>query len=171
MLYSFHNAFSQTSYSSTFDCSPWLHRDFFEHLRHIAFNKGSRSSSYHPCRIGTVKYSSWGSKSNSILQKGNSFDPSEVRADVGDIIGLCTKFKFTLSILTRLSEFRFYPTNHSVARAAYGYPCIPYEAAGLAMEGFWSGYNYVNVMLSDASTHKSFRMTLSGQLTKLNDGF
>ena len=36
--------------------------------------------------------------------------------------------------------FQFYPTNHSVIKAAYGYPCIPYEDLGLSGDTFFSGF-------------------------------
>jgi hypothetical protein len=36
--------------------------------------------------------------------------------------------------------FVFFPQNHSVARAEFGYPCIPYENTGANKTGFWSGF-------------------------------
>lgn len=37
-------------------------------------------------------------------------------------------------------SFVFYPGNHSVTRAEYGYPCIPYEDLGKNEgQGFYSG--------------------------------
>jgi hypothetical protein len=39
--------------------------------------------------------------------------------------------------------FQFYPTNHSVIRAAYGYPCIPYDYVATASDAgnmFDSGF-------------------------------
>ena len=60
--------------------------------------------------------------------KGNfRFDPNETYAEPGDII-----------------TFNFYPTNHSVVRAAYGLPCIPYEDTGNNLTGFSSGNFPVN---------------------------
>lgn len=32
-------------------------------------------------------------------------------------------------------EFQFYPTNHSVIRAEYKFPCIPYEMTGKSSDG------------------------------------
>ncbi|TVY94434.1 putative GPI-anchored cupredoxin, partial [Lachnellula willkommii] len=50
----------------------------------------------------------------SVGADGFNFSPNQVFANVGDII-----------------EYRFYPQNHSVARAAFGSnPCIPYEDTG-----------------------------------------
>lgn len=47
-------------------------------------------------------------------------------------------------------EFQFYPTNHSVIRAAYGYPCVPYEMVlGAGHYGFYSGFEPVDVVLDD----------------------
>ena len=43
--------------------------------------------------------------------------------------------------------FQFYPTNHSVIRAEYGYPCIPYEDTGVDKVGFFSGFYPVDAIL------------------------
>ena len=48
-------------------------------------------------------------------------------------------------------EYRFYPQNHSVARAGFKNPCIPYEDTGAGLVGFWSGFEPVAVVLSNAS--------------------
>ena len=45
--------------------------------------------------------------------------------------------------------FRFYPQNHSVARADYMEPCIPYELTGAGRQGFWSGFKPIDVVLSN----------------------
>ncbi|KAK0119122.1 hypothetical protein ONS95_007984 [Cadophora gregata] len=63
---------------------------------------------------------------------GLVFTPNSITANVGDTV-----------------EFRFYPQNHSVARAEYKYPCIPYEVVDVGKQGFWSGFKPVNVVLSD----------------------
>lgn len=42
--------------------------------------------------------------------------------------------------------FQFYPTNHSVIRAAYGYPCVPYDYVNTGGGGgvtFDSGFHPV----------------------------
>lgn len=44
-------------------------------------------------------------------------------------------------------EFDFYPLNHSIVRAEYGYPCIPYEMTGSGKTGFFSGFNRVDKIL------------------------
>lgn len=54
------------------------------------------------------------------------FSPSTIYAKPGDVV-----------------QFRFYPTNHSVVRAEYKYPCIPYEKTGPQRTGFFSGFEYV----------------------------
>jgi hypothetical protein len=46
-------------------------------------------------------------------------------------------------------EFDFYPTNHSVIRAEYQYPCIPYEDTGVDKIGFFSGFKPVDAILTD----------------------
>lgn len=38
----------------------------------------------------------------------------------------------------------FYPQNHSVARAEFGFPCIPYENTGPNKVGFWSGFQPIS---------------------------
>ncbi|KAN0122341.1 hypothetical protein V8E51_000667 [Hyaloscypha variabilis] len=66
---------------------------------------------------------------------GLQFEPDSVVANVGDTI-----------------LFRFYPQNHSVARADYMSPCIPYELTGPGRVGFWSGFHPINMVLSDPPT-------------------
>jgi hypothetical protein len=46
-------------------------------------------------------------------------------------------------------EFNFYPANHSVVRAEYGFPCIPYEMTGNDKVGFFSGFNAVDKVLDN----------------------
>lgn len=58
--------------------------------------------------------------------------PETTEAAVGDII-----------------EFDFYPLNHSIVRAEYGFPCIPYEMTGSGKKGFFSGFNPVGKVLDD----------------------
>lgn len=55
---------------------------------------------------------------------GLFFDKNEVAANIGDII-----------------EFEFYPKNHSIARAAFKYPCVPIEKTTSGQKGFWSGWH------------------------------
>lgn len=49
------------------------------------------------------------------------------------------------------TEFDFYPQNHSVVRAEYKYPCIPYELTGVDKVGFFSGFEPVDAILPDVS--------------------
>lgn len=68
-------------------------------------------------------------------------------ANVGDIIR-----KLSIRPVTQVSlraidtdgflrpVFQFFPQNHSVARAEYQHPCIPYENTGANKVGFWSGF-------------------------------
>ncbi|KAL5117107.1 hypothetical protein ACEQ8H_004932 [Pleosporales sp. CAS-2024a] len=58
--------------------------------------------------------------------------PDVTQANVGDTV-----------------EFRFYPANHSVVRAEYGFPCIPYEMTGNNKQGFFSGFQAVDKVLDD----------------------
>lgn len=64
--------------------------------------------------IVTVGYLSW------------QFNPDTIIAKVGDVV-----------------QFQFFPPNHSVVRAEYEYPCIPYEMTGPHKTGFFSGFHYV----------------------------
>ncbi|KAF1834022.1 hypothetical protein BDW02DRAFT_579891 [Decorospora gaudefroyi] len=66
----------------------------------------------------------------------HKFKPEVTNANVGDTI-----------------EFAFYPVNHSVVRAEYGYPCIPYEMTGPDKVGFFSGFHAVSTVLSDPPTY------------------
>lgn len=49
-------------------------------------------------------------------------------------------------------EYNFYPTNHSVVRAEYGYPCVPYEDTGVDKIGFFSGFEPVDAFISAPPT-------------------
>lgn len=49
-------------------------------------------------------------------------------------------------------EYNFYPTNHSVVRAEYKYPCIPYEDTGVDKIGFFSGFKPVDTILPEPPT-------------------
>lgn len=58
--------------------------------------------------------------------------PETTEAAIGDIV-----------------EFNFYPLNHSIVRAEYGFPCIPYEMTGSHKTGFFSGFNPVDKVLDN----------------------
>lgn len=60
------------------------------------------------------------------------FDPEVITASTGDIV-----------------TFEFFPLNHSVVRAQYRYPCIPYENVVVGQEGFFSGLIPVSDILID----------------------
>jgi len=62
---------------------------------------------------------------------GYRFEPNTTYAEPGDIV-----------------SFVFYPSNHSVVRAAYGVPCIPYEYTYPGKEGFYSGHFLVDTVES-----------------------
>ncbi|OAP58447.1 hypothetical protein AYL99_07537 [Fonsecaea erecta] len=63
---------------------------------------------------------------------GNTFVPDVVQVSPGNYV-----------------EFDFYPLNHSVIRAAYMYPCVPYELTGPDRVGFFSGFYPVDAILGD----------------------
>lgn len=59
-----------------------------------------------------------------LVSKGDHvFDPDTIDANIGDVV-----------------EFEFYPKNHSVVRADYLTPCVPYEKMGPRRTGFFSGF-------------------------------
>ncbi|KAL1648778.1 Pho80p cyclin [Diplodia intermedia] len=76
----------------------------------------------------------------------HKFEPDVTQAPVGDFI-----------------KFQFYPNNHSVVRAEYGYPCIPYEMTGIGKTGFFSGFNPVDAILDD---NKSTSLEVQKQKAK-----
>jgi plastocyanin len=58
-----------------------------------------------------------------VSNKTHYFTPNSINALPGDIV-----------------TFRFWPGNHSVIRAEYGFPCVPYEDFdGNEKGGFYSG--------------------------------
>ncbi|KAF4554086.1 Hypothetical protein D9617_5g069620 [Elsinoe fawcettii] len=60
------------------------------------------------------------------------FEPNNLEAAVGDTV-----------------VFEFYPLNHSVVRADYRYPCVPYEDTGSNRRGFFSGFLPVGRISND----------------------
>ena len=50
------------------------------------------------------------------------------------------------------SGYEFYPRNHSIVRADYEYPCIPYELVN-TRPGFFSGWRPVDGILDDPPTY------------------
>ncbi|KAJ9611225.1 hypothetical protein H2200_004408 [Cladophialophora chaetospira] len=63
---------------------------------------------------------------------GHTFEPDVVQVPVGGFV-----------------EFDFYPTNHSVIRAEYEQPCVPYEMTGIGKVGFFSGFQPVDAILTN----------------------
>ena len=51
----------------------------------------------------------------------------------------------------RSAELQFFPPNHSVGRAEYQQPCIPYEDTGVNKVGFWSGFFPLDKILPTVS--------------------
>lgn len=68
---------------------------------------------------------------------GHKFTPSEIEADVGDVI-----------------EWRFYPTQHWVIRADFNSPCIPYEYTETNGPGFSSGMQTVQAITNDGPRYR-----------------
>ncbi|KAF2468442.1 uncharacterized protein BDR25DRAFT_173938, partial [Lindgomyces ingoldianus] len=76
---------------------------------------------------------STGAKQTHTISVGNGdhkMRPDVTQAEIGDII-----------------EFRFFPPNHSIVRAEYTFPCIPYEMTGKGKVGFFSGFHPVDAVL------------------------
>ncbi|KAI0515189.1 hypothetical protein F5B22DRAFT_191966 [Xylaria bambusicola] len=69
-----------------------------------------------------------------------SFIPNTVTAKPGDEI-----------------IFEFWSTGHSVARSAFGFPCMPYEYIMPEATGFWSG----DVVDVTPSSHPTFSITVN----------
>ncbi|KAF1961158.1 hypothetical protein CC80DRAFT_231264 [Byssothecium circinans] len=80
----------------------------------------SSSSSSTAQQTHTVKVGSGGFK----------YEPQELKGvNVGDTV-----------------HFEFYPPDHSVARAEFGSPCVPYEYTGKNKTGFWSDTQWVKTV-------------------------
>ncbi|PVH96339.1 hypothetical protein DM02DRAFT_731289 [Periconia macrospinosa] len=69
-------------------------------------------------------------------------------------VGIDHKFKpeVTQTEPGDLIEFAFFPPNHSVVRAEYENPCIPYEMTGKGKTGFFSGFHPVDAFLNNPPT-------------------
>lgn len=67
-----------------------------------------------------------------VARGGHTFEPDVTQAEVGDYV-----------------EFEFYPKNHSVVRAPYKHPCIPFERLETDKVGFFSGFFPLDAILDD----------------------
>ena len=99
----------------------------------------------------------------------HKFRPESTNANIGDVSHLLQATRKKLSYLSFLPatqqihwsptdilktiEFAFYPLNHSVVRAEYGFPCIPYEMIGQGKTGFFSGFKPVDSVLTSPPTY------------------
>lgn len=71
----------------------------------------------------------------------HKFKPEVTQAEIGDVI-----------------DFQFFPPNHSVVRAEYEMPCIPYEmSGGRGKVGFFSGFHPVDAILDEVCNATTFR--------------
>ncbi|KAL1620471.1 MFS transporter (Seo1) [Neofusicoccum ribis] len=66
----------------------------------------------------------------------NKFAPENVTAQVGDVV-----------------KFEFWPTNNSVARSEFAYPCVPYSLTGASRVGlgFYSGFKPIVANLAQVN--------------------
>jgi len=90
----------------------------------------------------------------SVSQSVNSFLPSATTSSVQQTHTISVgngdhKFRpdVTQAAIGDLIEFDFFPPNHSVVRAEYKFPCIPYEDTGTDKVGFFSGFHPVDAVL------------------------
>ncbi|KAF2811662.1 uncharacterized protein BDZ99DRAFT_569648 [Mytilinidion resinicola] len=97
--------------------------------RVISAQSSDVATFFFPTPTGTASPSSTASSEPKVIDvtvnKGSThrFDPEDIQANVGDVI-----------------SFHFYPTNHSVVKAEYGYPCVPYDyVEPVSKDMFFSG--------------------------------
>jgi hypothetical protein len=77
------------------------------------------------------------------------FDPETLTASAGDVV-----------------TFEFFPLNHSVVRAQYRFPCIPYEDVVVGQAGFFSGLIPVSEISNDVRGDPSLQVLRAIWLTK-----
>lgn len=84
-----------------------------------------------------------------IIQNGYQYTPNNVTANPGDVVGN-DDFHIPAELstpLTQRTEFLFFPSNHSVIRAEFGYPCYPYELVHPGSDlGFYSGQEIIQAI-------------------------
>jgi plastocyanin len=90
----------------------------------LSLAQGASSSTANPSATSTSKAAA--THTVNVGDGGFFFTPNTTYANPGDVV-----------------QFVFYPTNHSVVRAEYLFPCIPYEDTGLGKIGFFSGFEPV----------------------------
>jgi hypothetical protein len=91
----------------------------------------------------------------------HKFEPDVIIAGVGDVsfsTYLCLRNICSSCIILGTSqilrmiqivEFHFYPANHSVVRAEFDRPCVPYEMTGSGKTGFFSDFHPVDSVLDN----------------------
>ncbi|KAJ4291797.1 hypothetical protein N0V90_009692 [Kalmusia sp. IMI 367209] len=82
----------------------------------LAFDQTTVTPGPSPTESSSASKTSSSAAQTFTVQVGNGdhkFKPDVIQAAIGDVV-----------------EFDFYPQNHSVARAEYQHPCIPYEMTG-----------------------------------------
>jgi hypothetical protein len=92
----------------------------------------------------------------------HKFEPDVIVAGVGDVSSstyLCLHNIYSSCIILGTSEqilrviqiveFHFYPANHSVVRAEFDRPCVPYEMTGSGKTGFFSNFHPVDSVLDN----------------------
>lgn len=80
------------------------------------------------------------------------------------------KVRVVAAAYARFAEFEFFPPNHSVGRAEYQQPCIPYEDTGENKVGFWSGFFPLDKILPNVSDTPSGYIALLNPLNSRQHG-
>ncbi|KAK8055551.1 Cyclin-dependent protein kinase regulator pho80 protein [Apiospora rasikravindrae] len=94
----------------------------------------------------------------SVGAAGFSFRPDSITANVGDTVreltlhlSVCNHQVVREGFLNVMvaTGFNFYPTNYSVARAEFKYPCTSYETVEIGRRGFYSDFMPVQAILNE----------------------
>lgn len=111
-----------------------------------SYESSSRTATWTSTKTGTSSTTTSSSGpatiSISVGAEGFVFTPKDTKAKVGDTLSMFMLISSSYPLLPvnlHPLGFVFYPGGHSVARADFKFPCIPYEYAGVHRTGFWSG--------------------------------
>lgn len=78
--------------------------------------------------------------------------------------------RVVIAVHAKLSAFEFFPPDHSVARAEYQQPCIPYEDTWEDKVGYWSGFFPLDKILPNASDSPCDHMPLLNPVNSRRHG-
>ncbi|KZM21025.1 uncharacterized protein EKO05_0011131 [Ascochyta rabiei] len=99
--------------------------------------------------LSTAAAAASSSPSQTVLQSSTATTPQTPQTHTIQIGLLDHKMRpeTTEAAVGDFIQFDFYPLNHSVVRAEYGFPCVPYEMTGTDKKGFFSGFRPVDRVL------------------------